>query len=315
MSNAKLGLLVAWPTFWTGFPLKLVAAFLMLAAGVHPWEGVGLEALLVLSIPIDIWALGLCSRTVFLERLSVDPPKGTGLRLWGMWAVFSVIYLPLLFMIVSGVKSLALSAVHATLHVVEENVLVIPIAEKISLELVMWGLPVTIVLIVLVYGWLFGLGALAQRFVRASAPVDGAFQDIVSKWDLLRIPRDQPLWLTAFTGTGVVLIFLFWGLLPVSTPHPHEEYEFIDAKKAEKEIVPKEVIKSAEQVLARAEATLKELEKENPEGATPKAEKPAEAPEKALEKALEKAAPKEKPAASAAPGSSGSGHNPADHTH
>ncbi len=307
MSNAKLGLLVAWPTFWTGFPLKMVLAVLMLAAGVHPWEGVGLEALLVMSIPIDIWALGLCSRTVFLERLSVDPPKGTGLRLWGLWAVFSVVYLPLLFVVMGGAKSLAQSAVHATLHFVEENVIVIPIAEKISLELVMWGLPVTIVLIVLVYGWLFGLGALAQRFVRAAAPVDGAFQDIVSKWDLLRIPRDQPLLLTAFTGTGVVLIFLFWGLLPVSTPHPHEEYEFIDAKKTEETVVPKKVIQSAEQVLARAEATLKELEKENPAGETPKAEKQAEAPAKA--------APKAKPAASAAPGSSGQEHNPADHTH
>ena len=307
MSNAKLGLLVAWPTFWTGFPLKMVLAVLMLAAGVHPWEGIGLEALLILSIPIDIWALGLCSRTVFLERLSVDPPKGTGLRLWGMWAVFSVVYLPLLFVVVGGAKSLAQSAVHATLQVFEENVIVIPIAEKISLELVMWGLPVTIVLIVLVYGWLFGLGALAQRFVRASAPVDGAFQDIVSKWDLLRIPRDQPLLLTAFTGTGVVLIFVFWGLLPVSTPHPHEEYEFIDAKKAEETIVPKKVIKSAEQVLVRAEATLKELEKENPAGDTPKAEKQVKAPAKA--------APKEKPAASGAPGSSGQEHNPADHTH
>lgn len=307
MSNAKLGLLVAWPTFWTGFPVKLVLALLMLAAGVHPWEGAGLEALLVLSIPIDIWALGLCSRTVFLERLSVDPPKGTGLRLWGMWAVFSVVYLPLLFMIVGGAKSLAQSAVHATLHFVEENVIVIPIAEKISLELVMWGLPATIVLIVLVYGWLFGLGALAQRFVRASAPVDGAFQDIVSKWDLLRIPRDQPLLLTAFTGSGVVLIFLFWGLLPVSTPHPHEEYEFIDVKKVEAKVEPKKVIQSAEQVLARAEATLKELEKDNPAGETPKAEKQAEAPEKA--------APKAKPAASGAPGSSGREHNPADHTH
>ena len=307
MSNAKLGLLVAWPTFWTGFPLKLILALLMLAAGVHPWEGVGLEALLVLSIPIDIWALGLCSRTVFLERLSVDPPKGTGLRLWGTWAVFSVLYLPLLFMIVSGARSLAQSAVHATLHVVEENVMVIPIAEKISLELVMWGLPVTIILIVLVYGWLFGLGALAQRFVRTSTPIDGTFQDIVSKWDLLRIPRDQPLLLTAFTGSGVILIFVFWGLIPVSTPHPHEEYEFINVTKVEKEIVPKKVIQSAEQVLARAEATLKELEKDNPVKETAKTEKKA---------AMNgNPAAQEKPKASGAPASSGHEHNPADHKH
>ena len=65
----------------------------------------------------------------------------------------------------------------------------------------------------------------------------------------------------AFTGAGVVLVFLFWGLLPVSTPHPHEEYEFIEVEKAEKKVVVQEVIKNTEQVLARAEATLKKLEK------------------------------------------------------
>ncbi len=307
MSNAKLALLIVWPTFWTGFPLKLVIALLMLAAGVHPWEGAGFQALLVLSIPIDVWALGLCSRTVLLERLSVDPPKGTGLRLWGLWAVFSIVYLPLLFVIVGGVKALAQSAVAVTMHFVEENLLVIPIAEKISLELVMWSLPATIILVILLYGWLFGLGALAQRFVRASAPVDGTFQDVVSKWDLLRIPRDQPLLLTAFTGTGVVLIFVFWGLIPVSTPHPHEEYEFVDVKKVEETIVPKKILQTAEQVLARAEATLKELEKDNPGGETPKAEKQAAAPEKAVLQ--------EKPVASGNAGSSKHDHDHADHEH
>ena len=313
MSNAKLGLLVVWPTFWTGFPVKLVLAVLMLAAGVHPWEGAGLQALLVLSIPIDVWALGLCSRTVFLERLSVDPPKGTGLRLWGLWAVFSVVYLPLLFVVVGGVKSLAQSAVAATMHFVEGNVMAIPIAEKISVELVMWGTPVTIVLIILLYGWLFGLGALAQRFVRASAPVDGALHDVVSKWDLLRIPKDQPLLLTAFTGIGVVLIFLFWGLLPVSTPHPHEEYEFVDVQKAEKKIVPKKVIQSAEQVLARAEATLKELEKENPVAETAKGENVAADQEKSAPQAKPAAA--KKPAATDTAGSDGPGHDHGDHKH
>ena len=301
MSNAKLGLLVFWPTFWTGFPLKLVVVFLLLAAGVHPWEGAGLQALLLLSIPIDMWALGLCARTVFLERLSVDPPKGFGLRLWGQWAVFSVVYLPLLFFIMSGVKSLAQSAVENTLHFVEEHIMVIPIAEKISLELVMWGLPTTIVLILLIYGWLFGLGAFAQRVVRASTPVDGAFQDIVSKWDLLRIPQDQPLLLTAFTGVGVVLIVLFWGLLPVSTPHPHEEYEFVDVKKVEEKIVPKKVIQRAEQTLARAEATLQELEKDNPVGETPKADKKAAAPKEST--------------ASGKPDSPGHDHEHGDHEH
>jgi len=270
MSNVKLGLLVFWPTFWTGFPLKMVIVLLLLASHIHPWEGIGLQALLLLSIPIDIWALGLCARTVFLERLSIDSPQGMGLRLWAHWAVFSVIYLPLLFFIVGGAKVLAKSATEATVHFVEESFMVIHTAEKITLELLMWATPTTLVLIVMLSGWMFGLGALAQRQVRASTPVSGTFEDIVCQWDGIRIPKDQPLLLTAFMGVGVVLVFLFWGLIPVSTPHPHEEYEFIDVKKVEQKIVPKDVLKNAEKVLARADATIKELEKENSEDGKPK---------------------------------------------
>ena len=273
MSNVKLGLLVFWPTFWTGFPLKMVIVLLLLTAHIHPWEGTGLAALLLLSIPIDIWALGLCARTVFLERLSLDSPKGMGLRLWAQWAVLSAIYLPLLFFIVGGAKALAISATEATIHFVEESFMVIPVAEKITLELLMWTTPTTIVLIALLAGWMFGLGTLTQRIVRASTPVSGSFQDVVYKWDALRIPKDQPLFLTAFTGVGVLLVVLFWGLIPVSTPHPHEDYEFINVEKVERKIVPKDVIKSAEKVLARAEATIKELEKDNPTVDKPKDEK------------------------------------------
>ncbi len=273
MSNVKLGLLVFWPTFWTGFPIKMVIAFLLLTAHIHPWEGTGLAALLLLSIPIDIWALGLCARTVLLERLSVEPSKGMGLRLWAQWAVFSVVYLPMLDFVMGGTKALAISATEATVHFVEESFMVIPVAEKITVELLMWTTPTTLVLIALLAGWMFGLGTLTQRVVRASTPVSGSFQDIVYKWDALRIPKDQPLLLTAFTGVGVVLVVLFWGLLPVSTPHPHEDYEFIDVKKVERKIVPKDVIKSAEKVLARAEATIKELEKKNPGGDKTKDEK------------------------------------------
>jgi hypothetical protein len=273
MSNVKLGLLVFWPTFWTGFPIKMVIVFLLLTAHIHPWEGTGLAALLLLSIPIDIWALGLCARTVLLERLSVEPSKGMGLRLWAQWAVFSVVYLPMLDFVMGGTKALAISATEATVHFVEESFMVIPVAEKITLELLMWATPTTIVLIALLAGWMFGLGALTQRVVRGSTPVSGSFQDIVYTWDSLRIPKDQPLLLTAFMGVGVVLVVLFWGLLPVSTPHPHEDYEFIDVKKVERKIVPKDVIKSAEKVLARAEATIKELEKKNPGGDKTKDEK------------------------------------------
>ncbi|MDA0738539.1 MAG: hypothetical protein O2999_07765 [Nitrospirae bacterium] len=251
----------------------MVIVLLLLAAHIHPWEGIGLEALLFLSIPIDIWALGLCARTVFLERLSIDSPKGMGLRLWAQWALFSAIYLPLLYFVVGGAKALAKSATHATVQFVEESFMVIPVAEKITIELLMWATPTTLVLIAMLYGWMFGLGTLAQRQVRASTAVNGSFQDIVYQWDAIRIPKDQPLLLTAFMGAGVVVVFLFWNLIPVSTHHPHEEYQFIDIKKVEKKIVPKEAIKTAENVLARAEATIKELEKENSGVEKPKNDK------------------------------------------
>ena len=261
MSNAKLGLLVFWPTFWTGFPIKMVIALLLLAGHVHPWEGIGLEALLVLSIPIDIWALGLCGRTVFLDRLKVDPPKGLGLTLWWQWAVFSVVYLPLLFMVVSGVKAGAKSVVESILHSFQEAVMPIPVAEYITIDLVMWGSVTTVVLLALLYGWFLGLGLLANRQVRLSSQVSGSIQDVVYRWDAIRIPSDQPLLLTAFTAVGVGLVIMFWGLIPVSTPHPHPEYEFINVTKVEKPIKPEAVLKKAEQVLANAELTIVELEK------------------------------------------------------
>jgi len=261
MPNAKLGLLVFWPTFWTGFPIKMIIALLLLAAHVHPWEGTGLEALLVLSIPVDIWALGLCSRTVFLDRLKVDPPKGLGLTLWWQWAVLSAVYLPVLFIVVGGVKAGSKSVAESILESIKEHVMPIPVAEYITAELVMWGSVTTVALIAMLYGWFFCLGFLANRQVRLSSQLGGSFQEVVYKWDSMRIPNDQPLLLTAFTGVGVCLVILFWGLIPASTPHPHPEYEFTNVKKVEKVIKPDEVLEKAEQVLASAELTIVELEK------------------------------------------------------
>ena len=76
------------------------------------------------------------------------------------------------------------------------------------------------------------------------------------------IPADQPLLLTAFTGAGVVLVFVFWALLPSTTPHPHEEYEFISKGPKEEKVEPKKVLKEAEKVLAKAELVVKKLEEE-----------------------------------------------------
>ena len=261
MSNTKLGLLVFWPTFWTGFPIKMVVFFLLLAGGLHPWSGLGLEMLLVLSIPIDIWALGVCARTVFLERLKVDPQPGIGLRLWWKWALFSVIYLPILYFITGAVKSTAKSITSSIIHTVKDNIWEIPVAEQISIELVLWGSVASAVLILLIIGWLWGLGALAQREVSTSTNKNQNFEEIVYFWDKLRIPADQTLVLTAFTFTGVVLVFLFWGLLPETTPHPHDEYEYTNVVKIEPPLKPLEVLKNTEKVLKKAELAIVGLEK------------------------------------------------------
>jgi hypothetical protein len=230
MSNIKLGLLIFWPTFWTGFPIKLVFALLLLAGHMHPWEGTGFFLLLLVSIPIDIWALGLCARTVFIDRLKVDPQPGLGPNLWIRWAVFSAIALPVI------TKSVTSSIVHSF----KEGLYpALGVAEQITLELVMWGTVATGVLILCLLGWLYGLGWLTQSFVKNAKSLDGTEEDRANFWDCLRIPADQPLLLTAFTGAGVVLVFVFWALLPSTTPHPHEEYEFISTGPKEEKVKPK----------------------------------------------------------------------------
>jgi len=263
MSNIKLGLLVAWPTFWTGFPIKMVFCLLLLAAHMHPWEGAGFFLLLLVSIPVDIWALGLCARTVFIDRLKVDSQPGIGVGLWMRWAVFSAIALPVIKIIVSEVTGVAKSTTSSIVHSFKEGLYPgLGVAEQITLELVMWGSVSTLVLILCILGWLYGLGWLTQSFVREAKSLDGTEEDRANFWDGLRIPADQPLLLTAFTGAGVVLVFVFWTLLPSTTPHPHEEYQFISKGPKEEKVEPKKVLKEAEKVLAKAELVVKKLEEE-----------------------------------------------------
>ena len=263
MSNIKLGLLVFWPTFWTGFPIKMVFCLLLLAAHMHPWEGTGFYLLLLISLPVDIWALGLCARTVMIDRLKVDPQPGFGLNLWIRWAVFSAIVLPLIKFIVSSVTGVAKSVTSSIVHSFKEGLYpALGVAEQITLELVMWGSVSTLVLILCILGWLYGLGWLTQPFVTNAKPLDGTEEERANFWDGLRIPSDQTLLLTALTGAGVVLVFVFWTLLPSTTPHPHEEYEFISSGQEEEKIIPKKVLKEAEKVLAKAELVVKKLEEE-----------------------------------------------------
>lgn len=280
MSNTKLGLLVLWPTFWTGFPIKMVFVLLLLASHMHPWEGAGLFLLLLVSIPIDIWALGLCARTVFIDRLKVDPQPGIGLKLWMRWAIFSAVLLPLITMAVAGVRDASKSLVASIIESFKEHVYpTLPVAEQISLELVMWGSVASIVLMLCLVGWLYGLGLLAQSFVKDAKPLPGTKSDQVNIWDMLRIPGDQPLLLTAFTGVGVVLIFIFWGIMPATTPHPHEEYEYTFEKKEEVIVEPKKVLKEAEQVLAKAELVVKKLQDEKNGNSENPPQKPEASPQ------------------------------------
>lgn len=263
MSNIKLGLLVFWPTFWTGFPIKMVFCLLLLAAHMHPWEGTGFYLLLLISLPVDIWALGLCARTVMIDRLKVDPQPGFGLNLWIRWAVFSAIVLPLIKVIVSSVTGFAKSATSSIVHSFKEGLYpALGVAEQITLELVMWGSVSTLVLILCILGWLYGLGWLTQPFVKNAKSLDGTEEERANFWDGLRIPSDQTLLLTAFTSAGVILVFVFWTLLPSTTPHPHEEYEFISSGQKEEKVIPKKVLKEAEKVLAKAELVVKKLEEE-----------------------------------------------------
>ncbi len=263
MSNIKLGLLILWPTFWTGFPIKLVFALLLLAGHMHPWEGTGFLLFILVSIPVDIWALGLCARTVFIDRLKVDPQPGLGPNLWVRWAVFSAIALPVIKIIVSGATDVAKTATSNIVHSVKENIYpTLPVAEQITLELVMWGTVALGVLILSLLGWLYGLGWLTQPFVKNAKPLAWTAEDRANFWDGLRIPADQPLLLTAFTGAGIVLVFVFWALLPSTTPHPHEEYTFISKGPKEEKVEPKKVLKEAQKVLAKAELVVKKLEEE-----------------------------------------------------
>lgn len=338
MSPVKLGLSILWPAFWTALPIKLALALLMLALGtmeveakagvaflllltspvtvgaypiltgaldVHVAEGVGLALLFVLSIPIDIWALGLVGRTVFLERLRVQPPDQLGLTLWWQTALIGAIYIPILWFVEGFVTDTARSMAHSILEL--ELLKALPVAERISIELTLWGSVSTVVLLALfLLGlWLVGCFVVQKQAAKA-APASETYQALVSRWDLMRVPADQGLMLTAFTGTGVFIGVLFWASLPVTTPHPHESYRQPVVKVAPP-FKPLDVLNKSEKSLAQAEAAVEALEK--------KAEKEAQSKSKSgKDKAPGKGASSTKGAAIPVPGKPATATVPASAT-
>jgi len=256
-SRIKLGLAVVWPTFWTGVPVKIVLVLLFLAAGAHPWEMPALAFFLLLSIPVDIWALNLAARSVFLERLRLEPPEGLGVTLWWQIALLTAVYGPIAYLIEKQTIAATQSLAAALMDLLKG----LPVAERIGIELVLWGSAATIVLLLLVLFWLYGVGWIVQRQTRLARPLQVPYPVVVQRVDLMRIPADQPLMLTVFLASGVLLVLLLWAFMPVTTPHPHEEYKkATDTAKSSKPLKPSEVIQRTETVIAQAEASIKALE-------------------------------------------------------
>ena len=295
LSPTKIGLGVLWSAFWTGLPIKLAfvlvffamdlmhfenrlgLGFLMLLASPvtvfavpvitmglesHIGEGAGIALLFLLSIPIDIWALGLVGRTYFLEKLRKEPPEGLGVTLWWKSAVVGAVFLPLVWFIVGTVTSTAISMAHSLMEL--EFLKGVPVAERISMELSLWGSVSTGVLIVLLLIGVSLVGRIIRSTAEAARPVSDNYQNVVKRWDLMRVPADQSLMLTSLTLGGVVLSMLFWAALPVTTPHPHECCKKPDVK-AQAPFKPLETLNKDEKMIAQLEVQIDALEKQKAE--------------------------------------------------
>jgi len=262
-SSIKLAWAVSWSAFWTGFPFKLIVALLLLAGQAHPWEGAGLVTLLVVSVPIDIWAVGLTARTVFLERLGMEVRGPVGVSLWWQGAALGALVLGSGYYAVGTTVAVGQKIAAAIIALIKKVYPALPIAEQITLELLLWTIPTAIVLLVFVLIWLQLFGWRLKRVVITSGQTSSAsLLERVRQWDYARVPVDPTLVLVSFAGVIVTLTVVFWVLLPVTTPTPHPDYPLPQAEKASKPVKPEELIKKTEANLEKAEAVLAALEKE-----------------------------------------------------
>lgn len=295
LSPTKIGLGILWSAFWTALPIKLAfaivfmamdlmhfenrlgLAFLMLLASPvtvfalpiismglesHIGEGAGIAILFLLAIPVDIWALGLVGRTYFLEKFRKEPPEGLGVTLWWKCAVVGAVFLPLMWFIVGTVTDTAISMSHSLFDL--EMFHGLPVAERIGIELSLWGGVSATVLIVLLLIGVSLVGRIIRSTAETARPVSDSFQNIVKRWDSMRVPADQGLVLTAVTLGGVVLAVLFWAALPVTTPHPHECCKKPDVK-AEPPFRPVEALNKGEKTIAQLAVQVEALEKQKAE--------------------------------------------------
>jgi hypothetical protein len=292
MSPTKIGFGVLWPAFWTGLPAKLAFVLVFLAMDImhfedriglafmvllaspvtifalpiismglesHIGEGVGIALIFLLAIPIDIWALGLVGRSYFLEKFRKEPPDGLGLTLWWKCALVGAIFLPILWFIVGTVTSTAISMVHSLMEM--DMLKGIPVAERIGVELTLWGGVSAAVLIVLLLIGVSLVGRMIRSTADAARPATEHYQDLIRRWDLMRVPADQGLMLTSLTLGGVVLSMLFWASLPVTTPHPHDCCKKPD-EKAKPPYKPLDALNKDEKMIAQLSAQVEALEKQ-----------------------------------------------------
>jgi hypothetical protein len=237
---------------------------LMAVFGAHFGEGIGLEILFWLSIPVDIWALGLVGRTFFLERLRKEPPDGLGLAIWWRAALVGAFFLPVLWGIVSFITDNAITASHSMAemeslrHITDTG---LPVAERIGLELTIWGSISSAVLIALSLIGVSILGQIIRRISEECQPTSESYQGLITRWDLMRVPTDQGLLLTSLAGVGVVFSLMFWSILPVTTPHPHECCKKPDVQ-AEPVFKPVESLSSNAQRVATLAAQIEAMEQQ-----------------------------------------------------
>lgn len=301
MSPTKIGFGILWPACWTAIPIKAVIAVLFMTMGLvhfegrfglaflmllaspvtvfaapiimaifetHFGEGIGLPLIFGASIPIDIWALGVVGQTFFLERLRKEPPHdGLGFAIWWRAALIGTFFLPLLWWIVSHVTEIAISASHSMAemesmrHIFDTG---LPVAERIGLELTIWGSISTAVLMVLAVIGVSILGQIIRRMAENARPASENYQGLVTRWDLMRVPTDQGLLLASVTGIGVVLSLMFWTILPVTTPHPHECCKKPEVQ-AEPVFKPIESLNKNEQRIASLAAQVEAMERQKAE--------------------------------------------------
>jgi hypothetical protein len=262
ISSVKLAWAVAWSAFWTGFPFKIIVAFLLLTAEIPPWEGAGLITLLVLSAPIDIWAVGLTARTIFLERLGVKVHGPVGLGLWWQGAALGVVVLGVAYYAVGATVAVSQKIAAAIIGVIKK-VIELPIAEQITLELLLWSVPTAMVILVCLLIWLKLFGWRIKRFVMTKGQTSSeSLPERVRQWDYARVPADPTLVLVSIAGVAVALTVTFWVLLPVTTPHRHPDYPPPPTEAVKKPVKPEEMLKKTETTLAKAEAVLEAVEKE-----------------------------------------------------